>query len=438
MILGAIILAAGSGARFGTSMPKQFIPLNGRPVWEYAYKTIKGHVGINSVVVMFPPSVSVLNDDARVGGNTRRDSTYLGLKALLETQPDITHVLVHDAARPFLTRKIIDDCIEALNSGYDAVDVTIKSPDSIARLDASESFVEAIPDRSKMRLGQTPQCFNAKLLLQALEGAPESLPFTDDIGILLHVFPAAKVKNVEGDEENIKITTQSDLIKAERIANKMLDNPKKNLSGARAVVLGASGGIGSAVVEELRARGVTEIYTPSARNGNPSDFLKGIKDVDIVISCIGQLNRGDFLEMAKITPEAEFGSLWFDEFRINFTLQGQIFWDALHMDVVKRGGSVVFVGSSSAYHGRPGYSAYSSAKAALMNFVQSVGSEEIGVRLNLVNPGRCDTPMRQRMFGEEDKETLATPKQVASKIVDVSTLPCSGSVFDIRANELDT
>lgn len=441
MKLGVVILAAGSGERFGADVPKQFVPLNGKEIWRYSYEVFTEHMDVDGMVVVFPPDDPLVSSESNNfinGGATRRESSLLGIKHLINVDPEITHVLIHDGVRPFITKKIIDDCVDGLESGYNAVDVTIPSADSVARVTKDGAFIEKIPDRSRMRLGQTPQGFRIDEIVAALEHVPEGA-YTDDIGILLAHIPDAKIKNVDGSEDNMKITTQSDLIKAERMANKYMESRCFDIAGKKAVVLGASGGIGQAVCTELQKRGISKIYTPSARDRIVEDIVGEIEEpVDIAITCIGQLTKENFFEMAKHSPSSVGGSKWYDEFRVNFLMQLQFLYDVVRFNRLKNDGAFVFVGSSSAYHGRPGYSAYCSAKAALMNFVQSVGAEDISVRVNLVNPGRCDTNMRRKMFGKEDKNLLATPERVAEKIVDVCAMPCSGSIFDIRANEIDT
>lgn len=433
MKLGVVLLAAGSGTRFGSDKPKQFIPLNGKEIWQYAFEAFNKHADVDEMVVVFPKGELTASTgwhrDFIEGGDSRRESSLEGVRHLMHIDPEITHVLIHDAVRPFIDRSIIDRCVDALEAGYDAVDVTIPSADSIAKVSENGMFVESIPNRSVLRLGQTPQGFKIERLLNALQSVPKG-SHTDDIGIFLEHYPYAKVKNVDGDEDNMKITTQSDLIKAERIANKYMNFNVNSISGKKALVLGASGGIGNAVCDELGSRGVSALYRPSARGKTEMEILDEITDVDIVIDCIGQLTDMKFIDENLDWNE------WLYEFRLNFMMKTQMLIAMIQKKKLSKNASIVFVGSSSAHHGRPNYSAYCSAKSALMNFVQSVGSEQNDYRINIVNPGRTDTKLREKIFQSEDKTKLCSPECVARVIVDVSSMNCSGSVFDVRANNI--
>ena len=125
-------------------------------------------------------------------------------------EEDDANVLIHDGARPFISQKIIDDCILALEKN-EAVGVAINSTDTIVKLD-EEGFICEIPKRDNLRRIQTPQCFKAKIIKKAHELAKneKSLVVTDDCGMVLY-FNLAKIAIVLGEEANIKITHQSDL-----------------------------------------------------------------------------------------------------------------------------------------------------------------------------------------------------------------------------------
>ncbi len=92
------------------------------------------------------------------------------------------------------------------------------------------------------------------------------------------------------------------------------------------------------------------------------------------------------------------------------------------------------MGSSSYTRGRAGYSAYSSAKAALVNFVQALAEEveRVNIKVNVVSPGRVNTPLRFRNFGKEDPNTLLNPEVVAEQIIKALVSETTGSVFEIR------
>ena len=125
--------------------------------------------------------------------------------------------MIHDAVRPFVSEKMISDCIEALDS-YQAVEVAVESADTIVEID-DDNCVKSIPQRKFLRRVQTPQCFDLNIIKKAHELASkrEDLSFTDDCG-LVYEFGLAKVKLIQGSDLNIKITYPVDV----KIANTIL------------------------------------------------------------------------------------------------------------------------------------------------------------------------------------------------------------------------
>jgi 2-C-methyl-D-erythritol 4-phosphate cytidylyltransferase len=228
-IVKAIILAAGKGERMlGTTVPKQFIKLKNKPILAYTLKAFQQCNRINGIVL-------VTNQDKQeycrnkivkrfgfskvekivVGGETRQESSYNGIKALKNEKTDI--VLIHDAARPFVTEEIIIKCIEAAEE-YGASDTCMSATDTIVK--EKDGFIEEIPARSSLWCGQTPQAFRYELILEAHEKARKDsfLKATDDATLVLRL--GHKVKIVKGSYENIKITNPIDI----KIAEKILEN----------------------------------------------------------------------------------------------------------------------------------------------------------------------------------------------------------------------
>lgn len=148
-----------------------------------------------------------------IGGRLRQDSALKGLHAFEEAGPDI--VLVHDAARPFFSSKLVERLIEAAKE-HGAAIPALPLKDTIKEV--REGFVERDLDRSKLFSIQTPQCFSYSLLRYCTDEATKAgLYFTDDAGAVYSI-GGVKPKVIEGEETNIKITTPMDIWLAERIA----------------------------------------------------------------------------------------------------------------------------------------------------------------------------------------------------------------------------
>lgn len=211
MRIAALVLAAGSSRRFG-GQPKQFEDLGGVTVLERAVRVFAGHPAISEVWVVASEAhldrtrevlSGVTLAGVVVGGAERADSTRRGLDALGD---DITHVLVHDAARPLVPARVVDGCIAAF-ADSDVVATVLEPRDSILIVDAAGMRPL---ERSAVRLHQTPQGFTRSLLARACElGGPGS---TDDVSAVLTAFPEETVSLVEGDRHSLKITDADDLI----------------------------------------------------------------------------------------------------------------------------------------------------------------------------------------------------------------------------------
>ena len=214
----ALILASGSGERFGHNIPKQFYELNGKTILEYSIEAFENHEKIDEIILVTNPKFRDLaeeilkkNNYKKVskllnGGKTRVESSFIGTS---EVEDDV-NVLIHDAVRAFVTQKIIDDNIEALKK-YEAVGTAIDTVDTIIQVDES-NVITAIPPRKFLKRVQTPQSFRANLIKKAHEMAlkDEDANFTDDCGLILR-YNLAPIHIVDGDELNVKITHKNDL-----------------------------------------------------------------------------------------------------------------------------------------------------------------------------------------------------------------------------------
>src|SRR6185503_4898511 len=186
----ALVLAGGTGDRFGAEMPKQFVRLAGEPILLRSVRAMIA-AGIDDLVVVTHPSwlpeTSALLDGAELpvpvrivpGGATRNESTRNGLAALEAADDDI--VLVHDAVRPLVPVEVVLRSIEPILSGRaDATDTVIPSADTLVIVEGD--IVTEIPERARYRRGQTPQTFRAGILAKAyrLAEAAGDMSATDD------------------------------------------------------------------------------------------------------------------------------------------------------------------------------------------------------------------------------------------------------------------
>ena len=220
----ALILAAGSGSRMGNAdKPKQFLPIYGKPLMIHTIEAFEVNDEVESIVVV---TNDVFVDQVKVwckqydlgkvkavvaGGNSRQISVYNGLQAVKSiSSSDDDIVLIHDAARPLISQRIISDNVSAC-AKYNAVDTVIKASDTIVR-SKDEQSISDIPLRKELYQGQTPQTFKLALILDAHEQAiKNNLPdVTDDAKLVVSL--GKEVHLVEGSKQNFKITTFDDLM----------------------------------------------------------------------------------------------------------------------------------------------------------------------------------------------------------------------------------
>ena len=213
--IGVVIPAAGEGRRMG-GRKKPFLSLRGEPILAHALRPFLAHPGVTAVRVALAPEDAadgfpwLHRLDPRVaivaGGATRAASVRAGLEALA----DVDVVLVHDAARPLVTRAIIDRCVAAADAGQGAV-AGWPASDTLKEVDEARR-VRATPDRSRIWHAQTPQAFPAALLRRAYQ-AWDGREATDDATLVERA--GGTVVMVEGSATNLKVTRPEDLAVAE-------------------------------------------------------------------------------------------------------------------------------------------------------------------------------------------------------------------------------
>ena len=221
---GAVIVAAGSASRMG-GIDKVMAPLGGEPMILRTVRAFEDCEAVKEIVIvtredLMGPIAELCSGFTKIrsvvqGGSSRQKSVKLGLLAFSK---EVRLAAVHDGARPLVSGELIDKVIRAAHS-YGAAAPAIPVKDTIKVFEGG--FIAATPDRSTLRAVQTPQVMDRDLLLGALEKAEqEGTALTDDCSAVEHI--GMRVRLVEGEERNLKVTTPLDL----KIAELLLEEKK--------------------------------------------------------------------------------------------------------------------------------------------------------------------------------------------------------------------
>ena len=220
---GAVIVAAGNASRMG-GIDKVMAQLKGEPMIARTVRTFQNCDAISEIVIVTRPDLIVpisglCREMPKVkavvaGGKSRQESVHLGLNALSDK---VKLAAIQDGARPLITWQVIDRVVRAANS-YGAAIPCVPVKDTIKIGDGG--VVKSTPDRATLFAAQTPQVFDFDLLRGALKKAElEEFSVTDDASTVEHL--GMKVKIVDGDERNIKVTTPMDLKIAEMLLEEL-------------------------------------------------------------------------------------------------------------------------------------------------------------------------------------------------------------------------
>jgi 2-C-methyl-D-erythritol 4-phosphate cytidylyltransferase len=216
----AIIATAGTGTRLNADVPKPMVDLLGKPICAHTIEAFERCPQIDSIIVVghskqldrlqeiveryrFQKVVKIV-----AGGEKRHESVANGIAAL---DRDTQIVVVHDGARPLVSRRLIEEAVKLCGT-WDAVVAAVPVKQTVKQVDSRSLCVERTLDRSGLWEAQTPQVFKKSILEKAHAGNTQDNP-TDDAVMVERL--GVKVKIIEGDYRNIKITTREDLIVAE-------------------------------------------------------------------------------------------------------------------------------------------------------------------------------------------------------------------------------
>ena len=217
-----IILASGTGTRFGGDLPKQFVPVCGHMVVEYTLDACLRAESVDELLVVVPeswkgrleglvaPLQAIKPIRVVLGGTTRAESCENGLAAIADKE---AKVLIHNGVQPFIGPKTLDACARALDS-YDAVSVGSPCIYTVLLLDENRELKQIVQrDRSVNDLG--PECFKLSFLRRVFEIVRADTGFTNITGMVVK-HGLGKVYVVDGDPSNTKITSRDDLLFAEK------------------------------------------------------------------------------------------------------------------------------------------------------------------------------------------------------------------------------
>jgi 2-C-methyl-D-erythritol 4-phosphate cytidylyltransferase len=341
--------------------------------------------------------------------------------------------------------EVILRSIEPIMSGRaDATDTVIPSADTLVVVE--DDVVVEIPERARYRRGQTPQSFRKGIIDRAYREAAAvgDLSATDDCSLVLRHVPGARIVAVPGDEVNLKITTRTDMVLADRMIQMRTLSaaadplPTRSLRGARVYVVGGTNGIGQAIAD-LAAEEGARVVVDGRRTGlDVRDYAAveahvaaaaaSLGGLDHVVCSAGVLRVGRAMDLAA-TDLAEV---------IDVNVGGSLnVARAAHDALRESQGSLTLFASSSFTLGRPNYVAYSASKAAVVNLAQGLADEwaDDGIRVNAVSPERTDTPMRRAAFPGESPIGLLPARDVAVATLRLIRSDLTGQVLDVRRHD---
>ncbi len=446
----AVILAGGVGTRLGLTKPKQFYKVAGKMVVEHTIDAFEKNPHIEEIAIVANPmliddfeEIILRNHWKKVqrllrGGKERYHSSLSAVQAY-ENQD--VNLIFHDAVRPLVSQAIINNVCEALHT-HQAVDVVIPSSDTIIETDGD--YIVSIPDRQRLRRGQTPQAFDLQVISRAYELALKDPNFhvTDDCGVVKNYVPDVPIYIVAGEESNIKLTYKEDTYLLDKLFQlRNITPPIESATDAKAfkdkvaVIFGGSYGIGKEIADMLQGLGV-RVHVFSRKTGHVDvadcaavrNALQQVAEkegqIHYVINTAGVLHRQALVDMSYDTI--------YNDVHVNLLGAIHVLTEAYPYLKDTHGSALLFT-SSSYTRGRALYSIYSSTKAAIVNMVQALAQEwdNDGIRINCINPMRTNTPMRRQNFGIEPEESLLSPQVVAEASLHTLQSEYTGQIIDV-------
>ncbi len=444
----AVILSGGSGQRFATELPKQFVRLAGRTIFEHSVDAFEQNPNIDSIIIVVSENFRPLVDEiigsnsykkitaVLIGGDSRIASSYAAIKSL---QDDDDIIIFHDAVRPLVSQKTISDSVAALKK-YDAIGVVIPCSDAIIETKDGQ-FLGTMPNRDTLRKSFGPQGFKLGLVrkahLMAIEDGDTN--FTEDCALVLK-YNLTDIFLVLGNTENIKVTYPEDLYIAETLllmsTTSSFTVDLKDLKDKTIVVFGGARGVGESIIKQAKKYGAC-VFSYSRINGfdiaDPQSVENALQQVagqagqiDYIIcttsiSKTGKLTDRSIESLKQEVDVNYFGTIYVLKYGTPY--------------LVKTKGAFALFASNSFAKGRALQASNSSINAAIVNLIQAEAEElsNDDVRINAINPGTRELQTRIEDFGVDETEgAMISVEKIAEDTLKVLLSSHTGQVINVN------
>jgi 2-C-methyl-D-erythritol 4-phosphate cytidylyltransferase len=409
-----IILSGGTGGRFNSTIPKQYMSLNGTLVIQYVIDAFQESKLFDEIVIVLDSKyIKLLKNCESIrfvdAGNTRNLSIQNGLNAC----PNNTnYVLFHDAVRPFIKAEDLPQYLEALKD-CDAAITSVKITDAM---------FPKFEDRTRHNLIQTPESFRFKVLKEIFNENNN-----DYIAIYQHLI-SSNIGLIELTHQNMKITYAQDLYVAEQLMKyKEVTKRTSNVKGKNILIFGGTGGIGSAITKQLKELGanVTSLGSKDIDLSMDDWIFFPSRKFDSIIYAAGAytIDSDGILNNYDAIMNVNFRSI-------------AVILEAIDK-ILKPNGSIILLGSAAAAFGRPGIALYSASKAALNCFVEAMAPSlaKKGFRINVICPAKVATPLQTYINPEADPKEMIQPDDLAKIIIGYIDTDKTGEIIYIKVGQ---
>jgi 2-C-methyl-D-erythritol 4-phosphate cytidylyltransferase len=414
MKASGVILAGGTGGRFGSKIPKQFMSLNGKLVIQYVIDAFQDSKLFDKIIIVVDKKyIKLLKNIDNVSfaevGNTRNKSIENGLNAC---PIDIDYVLFHDAARPFIKAEDLFQYLDTLKV-CDAAITSVKITDAM---------FPKFEDRTLHNLIQTPEAFRFKILMETFNENNNNY-----IAIYQHL-NSNNIGLIELSHQNMKITLAQDLYIAEQLMKyKEVIKRTSDVKGKDILIFGGTGGIGSAITKQLKEL-------------NANVLSLGSKDIDLSTSTLNlHFNKHwdcIIYSAGAYTTDSEGLINNYDKI-ININFKSIIYIVENAEKLLNPGGSIICLGSTAAAFGRPGIALYSSSKSALNSFVEAMAPSlyKKGFRINVICPAKVATALQTYINPNANQTEMIQPEDLAKIIIGYIDTEKTGEIIYIRVGQ---